>query len=442
MSISERVERLPVTRTLWQVLLLTGIGWLFDAMDQGMVAGVMASIGKGWHLQPAQLGLLGSAGAAGMAIGAAFAGMAADRWGRRTVILFTLLIYGVGSGLSGLAGSLGMLLMFRFVTGLGLGGELPAASTLVSEFSPLKARGRMVVLLESFWAWGWILASLIAYLVIPLYGWRAAFLIGAIPAFYAAYLRRGIPESPLYLEQTGKYNEADKIVRKMEIEAGYSQAGIGERKEDTVMPQRTRLLDLWSQRYWRRTLVLWILWLGINFGYYGFVLWLPTLMIGHGFVLIKSLEFTLIMSLAQLPGYYSAAYLIEKLGRKAVLVIYLAGTALMAYLFGQSTSTAQILTFGSLLYFFSLGAWGGVYAYTPELYPTATRGSGSGWAAAVGRIGMIAAPYVVGVIYQTYGPTAGYLYVFSMLTVVFALVALVVLVLGIETKGKTLAEIG
>lgn len=441
-SISQRIERLPVTPMLWRVLLLTGIGWLFDAMDQGMVSGVMAAIGKSWKLTPADLGLLGSASAVGMAIGAAVAGMVADKWGRRTVVTFTLVLYGVASALSGLATNFTMLLFFRFLTGLGLGGELPAASTLVSEFSPAKARGRMVVLLESFWAWGWIVAALIAYLLIPVYGWRIGFFLGGIPALYAAYLRRNIPESPRYLEQKGRFEEANEIVSKMEQQAGVSYkkaTAVNEPKEKKS--SSISIFDLWSPAYARRTFVLWILWLGINFGYYGFVLWTPTLLVGKGFSLVKGFEFTLIMSIAQLPGYYSAAYLIEKIGRKFVLVVYLAGTALSAYLYGQAASVTTVLIFGCLLYFFSLGAWGAVYAYTPEVYPTRVRGSGAGWAAAVGRIGAIAAPYIVGLVYQTKGKQGGFTYVFLMLTVVFALVAIVVALAGVETKGQTLDEI-
>jgi len=201
------------------------------------------------------------------------------------------------------------------------------------------------------------------------------------------------------------------------------------------------LSDLWSKAYFKRTLVLWILWIGINFGYYGFVLWTPTLLVGKGFSLVRGFEFTLIISIAQLPGYYSAAYLIERIGRKAVLVSYLAGTALSAYLFGQATSAATVLAFGCLLYFFSLGAWGAVYAYTPEVYPTRIRGTGTGWAAAIGRIGAIAAPYIVGLVYETKGKQVGFTYVFIMLTIVFAVVAVVVALGGIETKGKTLDEI-
>jgi len=441
-SISKRIERLPVTPMLWRVLFLVGIGWMFDAMDQGMVAGVMASIGKVWKLTPVDLGLLGSVSAIGMAIGAAVAGTVADKWGRRTVVTITLVLYGVSSILSGLSPNFGVLLFFRFLTGLGLGGELPAASTLVSEFSPAKSRGRMVVLLESFWAWGWIIAALISYLLIPIYGWRIGFILGGVPALYAAFLRRNIPESPLFLEEKGRFKEADEIVSKMEKQAGVkNNEGPVSAQIENVKKSNATLSDLWSKAYYKRTLVLWILWIGINFGYYGFVLWTPTLLVGKGFSLVRGFQFTLIISIAQLPGYFSAAYLIEKIGRKAVLVSYLAGTALAAYLFGQATSEATVLVYGCLLYFFSLGAWGALYAYTPEVYPTRIRGTGTGWAAAIGRIGAIAAPYIVGVMYQTNGKQAGFTNVFIMLTIVFAVVAVVVALGGIETKGKTLDEI-
>ncbi len=462
--ISQRIDKLSATPLLRKVLFLTGIGWLFDAMDQGMVAGVMAAIGKEWNLSVADKGMLGSASAVGMAIGAAAAGMVADRWGRKTVVTYTLILFGIASALSAFAPNFTLLLFFRFLTGLGLGGELPAASTLVSEFSPAKVRGKYVILLESFWAWGWIISALIAYLLIPLYGWRIGFLLGGVPALYAAFLRKGIPESPRHLEQKGLYKEADEIVSLMEAQAR-AKAGMQPVNETEQRPEnvqssteaekplsasdnvlknnkgRVKLSELWSGVYLRRTLVLWVLWLGINFGYYGFVLWTPTLLVGKGFSLVKGFEFTLIMCLAQLPGYYSAAWLIERIGRKAVLVIYLAGTAASAYLFGQGESVTQILIAGCLLYFFSLGAWGAVYAYTPEVYPTRVRGSGTGWAAAVGRIGAIAAPYIVGLVYQSSGDKSGFNNVFIIVTFVFAAVALVVALAGVETKGRTLDEL-
>ena len=168
MNISERLESLPMTPMMRKILILVGIGWMFDAMDQGMVAGVLAAAGADWQLETIQQSILASAGTFGMILGAALSGVASDRWGRRTVILFTLLLYSFGSLLCGLAVNYTMLVVCRFITGFGLGGELPAASTLVSEFSPLEKRGRNVVLLESFWAWGWIIAALVAYLLTEL----------------------------------------------------------------------------------------------------------------------------------------------------------------------------------------------------------------------------------------------------------------------------------
>jgi len=443
LNIASRIDRLPTTAMLKKILFLTGIGWMFDAMDQGMVSGVMAAIGKDWALTTGQLGLLGSSGMLGMAIGAALSGMAADKWGRRTVIMHTLIIYGIASALSGFAVNYPMLLVLRFLTGFGLGGELPAASTLVSEYSPTRVRGRNVIFLESFWAWGWIAAALVAYLLIPAYGWRTAFWVGALPALYAAYLRKAVPESPRYLESVGKIKEADSLVCKMEKQAGIT--GVIESNPNDFHKQVSILhvpfLDLWSRKYIRDTIVLWVIWFGINFGYYGFVLWTPSLLVGKGFALVKSFEFTLIMCLAQLPGYFSAAYFVEKVGRKMVLSVYFAGTAVAAWLFGHAGSTNEVLVFGCLLYFFSLGAWGCVYAYTPEVYPTAARASGSGWAAAFGRLGAFTAPFIVPVIYKSYGAQTGYTYVFIMLTTVFAMVSIFVAVFGKETMGKSLEEI-
>ena len=400
MNITDRLEQIPTGRFHYKLLLVSGLGWMFDAMDQGMVSGVMASIGKDWGLSTGQVGILGSAGLLGMALGAALSGMVADKWGRRTVIMLTLIIYGVASTLSGLAINYPMLLILRFITGFGLGGELPAASTLISEFSPTKVRGRNVIFLESFWAWGWIIAALVAYLLIPVYGWRMAFIIGGIPAIFAAFIRKAIPESPRYLEAVGKNKEADDIVNRMEKQAGITNSLDGIDAELQLSTHKTHInfLALWSKKYVRSTLVLWIIWFGINFGYYGFVLWTPTLLVTKGFALVKSFEFILIMCIAQLPGYFSAAYLVEKVGRKKVLSLYFAGTGLAAWLFGHATSTPEVLIFGCMLYFFSLGAWGCVYAYTPEVYPTVARASGSGWAAAFGRLGAFVAPLVVPII--------------------------------------------
>ena len=147
------------------------------------------------------------------------------------------------------------------------------------------------------------------------------------------------------------------------------------------------------------------------------------------------------MCLAQLPGYASAGYLVERIGRKPVLVIYFLGTAVASGLFGNAATIGQVITFGCLLYFFSLGAWGCVYAYTPEVYPTRVRGTGCGWASAFGRVGAFLGALVVPVIYQAFGSSGGYGKVFIFLTIVFVAVAVVVMIFGKETKGRSLEMI-
>jgi len=180
---SERLDRLPFTRLHGRLLVGSGIGWALDAMDVGLISFIMAALAAEWGLGSGELSALASVGFVGMAVGATLGGLLADRIGRRSVFALTLLVYGLATGASALAGSLAVLLALRFVVGLGLGAELPVASTLVSEYAPRRIRGRVVVALESFWAVGWLLAALVGYFVVPLEdGWRWALALGAVPA--------------------------------------------------------------------------------------------------------------------------------------------------------------------------------------------------------------------------------------------------------------------
>jgi putative MFS transporter len=290
-----------------------------------------------------------------------------------------------------------MLMALRFLAGLGLGGELPVASTLVTEFSPAKRRGFMVVMLESFWAYGSVLAALVGFLVVPTLGWRVALLMGALPAFYLFVVRRALPESPRYLLAQGRVAEAEAVVRQVERGAGVASPPSGAEAVEQAAPvQRVRIGELFAPRYLRRTLVIWTLWATMNFAYYGIFLWLPLQFVRKGFSLNDALLFNLIIAIAQIPGYFTAAYFVERIGRKATFVIYLLLAAAGAYFFGQVALVAQdvtaILLWGSVISFFNLGAWGVLYTYTPELYPTRLRGTGAGWAAACGRVFAFLAP--------------------------------------------------
>jgi MFS transporter, putative metabolite:H+ symporter len=390
-----------------KLLGVAGLGWMFDALDVGMLSFIIAALSVEWNLSAEQMGWIGSMNSVGMAVGAIVFGILADRIGRKQVFIITLLLFSIGSGVSAFATTLSVFLILRFFIGMGLGGELPVASTLVSESVSADKRGRVVVLLESFWAAGWLIAAVISYFIIPKFGWQVALLISATPAIYALYLRIGLPDSPRF----------SAVKNKTKITAFQS------------------LAKLWSKEYRRPTIMLWIVWFCVVFSYYGMFLWLPSVMVMKGFSLIKSFEYVLIMTLAQLPGYFTAAWCIERFGRKFVLVVYLIGTAISAYLFGTAESTALLMTAGILLSFFNLGAWGGLYAYTPEQYPTIIRGTGAGMAAAVGRIGGILGPLLVGYFVKSEMPIST---IFTIFCISVLIGAFTVLFVGKETAKTEL----
>jgi putative MFS transporter len=406
-TVSERLDRLPFSRRHLRVLTGSGIGWALDAMDVGLIAFIIAALAQQWGLAPSDTAWIASVGFMGMAIGASVGGLLADRFGRRQVFALTLIVYGLATGASALVGGLGLLLVLRFFVGLGLGAELPVASTYVSEFAPARIRGRMVVLLEAFWAVGWTAAALIGYFVVPSSenGWRWAFALGAIPALYALVVRWGLPESARWLERQGRVAEAENVVRAFEAEAPAQTVEVApapERHAATAggeAPAATttgdRLRALWGREFRVRTACLWLVWFCVNFSYYGAFIWIPTILVAQGYDLVRSFGFTLIITLAQLPGYAAAAWLVEVWGRRATLSIFLAGSAVAAILFGTASGEPAIIATGMALSFFNLGAWGALYAVTPEMYPTSLRATGSGWAAGAGRIASIVAPLTV-----------------------------------------------
>lgn len=440
MDIAARLERMPVGKFHYKLLIATGLGWMFDAMDTGIIAFVLPALAKEWSLSAAQMGMIGSIGLAGMAVGAVLAGTAADRFGRKAVFAATLLIYSIATGLCGMAWNYESLLVFRFLVGFGLGGELPVAATLMTEYAPVAVRGRFMVLLESFWGVGWLAAALISYLFIPHYGWKMAFFLGALPALYVFVIRLAIPESVRYLVEKGQWEKANAIVANLEQQSGLAPVASAATlsKSSPTKSERLTFSELWAGTFLKRTIMLWIVWFGIVYSYYGIFTWLPSLMVSQGYTIIKTFEYVLIMTLSQLPGYFSAAWLVDVLGRKYTLALYLGGTALASYFFGQGGSPQTVLFWGSLISFFNLGAWGVVYTYTPELYPTRVRAFGSGWAAGIGRVGGILAPLVVA---NILGGADGFSKVFSMFTAALLIVAIAVLVLGEETKGRQLDEI-
>ncbi|MBM9468682.1 MFS transporter [Nakamurella leprariae] len=448
-SRTERLDALPFTRQHGRLLGGSGIGWALDAMDVGLLSFVIAQLAVVWGTPQSQLSWIASAGFIGMALGAGMGGLLADRLGRRQVFAITLLVYGVATGASALAWSVGVLIALRFVVGLGLGAELPVASTLVSEYAPPRIRGRVIVILEAFWAVGWTAAALIGTFVVRAGddGWRWALALGAVPALYSVWVRTRLPESVRFLESRDRHSEAEAAVRSFEQSPPLRSRLFATKGSATAPPATVRspqtpvahrpggVRTLWTRGSRRRTGALWLVWFCVNFSYYGAFTWLPTLLVADGFSLVRSFEYTLIITLAQLPGYAVAAVLIEVWGRRSTLATFLLGSALAATFFAAADTTVLVIAAGMLLSFFNLGAWGALYAVTPEIYPTHARGTGAGWAAGVGRIASVIAPLAVPPLRELGG--TGLL--FGLFGAVFLIAAAGSLLLP-ERRGQVLDE--
>lgn len=215
-SAAARLERLPFSGYHKLIFLIVAIAFFFDSVDLGTMTFVLGSIKKEFGLSTAMTGLVASASFFGMVIGAAVAGLLADRFGRRPVFQWSMVLWGTASYLCSTAQSIDALIVYRVLLGIGMGMEFPVAQTLLSEFVPTANRGRLIALMDGFWPLGFITAGLVSYFVLPQFGWRTVFALLAIPAVFVLVVRRIVPESPRWIEHAGRLAEADTVMRHIE----------------------------------------------------------------------------------------------------------------------------------------------------------------------------------------------------------------------------------
>ncbi|SPK76784.1 putative transporter, Major facilitator superfamily (MFS_1) (plasmid) [Cupriavidus taiwanensis] len=445
-GIAARLERLPMTGYQRSLFGIIATAWFFDSMDLGLMTFVLGSIKAEFGLSAAQAGLLASSSFLGMFLGAAIAGLLADRFGRKPVFQVSMIFWGVGSLMCGLADSVTSLMIYRVLLGFGMGMEFPIGLSMVSEIVPAKSRGKYVAVLEGFWPIGFITAGALTYLLLPVIGWRGIFIALAVPAVFVFVARRVVPESPRWLEDVGRKSEADTVMagieQRVQRASGRPLPAVSATFGSTQAPSRkARFMELWSGAYARRTIMLWSVWFFALLGYYGLTTWLGALLQQAGYAVTKSVLYTVYISLAGIPGFIFSAWLLEKWGRKPTCALMLIGSAVAAYAYGQAAvhrlPVEQLIAAGLCMQFFLFGMWSVLYAYTPELYPTRSRATGSGFASSIGRIGSLAGPYLVGVLL----PVTGQGGVFTLGALSFAVAAAAVLLLGVETRGKALEEV-
>lgn len=435
--IGRAIDQTPVSRSMLFIVVVAAAGFFFDSFDITIVSYALPAIRGEFHLDPKQVGLIGSSAVAGMAVGSWAWGWVADRWGRRLVFAATVLTFSLFTGVAGLAASLGFLIGARFLTGLGLGGMVPIDAALVAEFAPARVRGQVSAALPLCWPIGIFAAAGAGLLIVPTIGWRWLFAVGVLPAVLAFIIRRRVPESPRWLASQGRLEEARRSLDYV----GVSDAALERAERDVAAApaapntREPRFADLFTPAYARRVVQIWSLWFLSNFAGFAFNIWLPTIYATvYHIELTRTLLYTFIVAGTGVTARILAFFLVDRIGRKPLIVIGYMGAGCAALLFTQATTEASLLIVAVLYAFMAdIGALG-MTVYTPEVYPLRIRGIGTAAAMGVGRLGGVVSPLLFGVLLSLGNVSI----VWLLLASVQLAAALLSLWLAYETRGRNL----
>ena len=442
-DISARLERLPITRKVFWTRNIVGAATFFDGYTVLAIAYAMPVLVREWSLTPQQVGLILAAGYLGQLIGAVLFGGLAERYGRLRILFFTIVLF-VAMDLACLfAWSAWSMILFRFVQGIGTGGEVPVASAYINEYIGSKGRGRFFLLYEVMFLMGLVGAGAIGYFLVPVYGWRAMFIIGLVPSLVMLPLRFFMSESPRWLASKGRYEEADRIVSSLEESARRRGQELPP-PVPVVAPVRKASAEGWRELfqgiYLKRTLMIWALWFCAYIVANGTITWLPTLYREtFQLPLQTSLGYGFLTSFAGVVAAVICALLIDKVGRKRWYIMAFVGGAvpLLALFAIGATSALEVLILAGLAYACVQTITFSLYLYSAELYPTRLRAIGTGLGSAWLRLGSSAGPVLAGMIIGGLGIQ----YVFAVFAAVLLVGAFIMMALGIETKGRVLEEL-
>jgi putative MFS transporter len=438
--IAARLDRLPVSAWHIRVRLILGIATFFDAFDILAISFALPAIVGPWHLSPQQVGGVLSAAFLGQLIGAFAAGWAAELFGRLRIATIAIAIFGVMSFACAFAWDAHSLMAFRFVQGIGLGGEVPIATTYIIELARGQGRGRFYILYELIFTFGLVGAALLGYVMVPALGWQSMFYVGAVPAILALFLMRLLPESPRWLASQGRVAEADAIVGDIERRIEASGKVLPPPVVATPSPAAAaprRWLEMLEPGYRRRTLGVWAMWFCCFSTTYGLNSWMPTLYrTTFHLPLSTALGYGLIVQLAGIVGSILCAFNIDKVGRRlwfAIALLCGGGTLVMLAMIGPSTATI-LLVFVSIGTFFMSSVAIGLNLYTAEIYPTRIRAFASSVGGAWQRVAAASGPIVVA--YLLIGP--GLASIFLYFGVVALIGAAVAAGWTVETSNRPL----
>ncbi|WP_078917045.1 MFS transporter [Streptomyces sp. NRRL S-813] len=443
-TVAARLDRLPVTRIHLMAVLVVGLGMFFDLYEVFLAGTVSTALKDDFHVSDDQLKPLLASAFVGAFLGAVVMSRIADRLGRRRAFYLTLAIYSLFSVLAAFSPNVEMLIVCRFLAGLGIGGELPLCDAYLSDLLPARARGRLIGWAYTVGFCGVPLAGFLALGIVPhsyagVAGWRWMFLIGGLGAAVCWILRRQLPESPRWLEAVGRHEEADRIVRAFEA-AAHSNAGTQpvpeQRPLDTATakaPLRTLVTSPWRTR----TAMLVVFQILQVFGYYGFGTLAPLVLASKGYDIVHSLTFSALSFVGYPIGSLLSIPILERIERKHLVMLSAFGMLAFGLGFGYAHSTAVIVALG-IGYTLTSNLFSNAYhVYQGELFPTRLRATGAGTAYSLSRLASAAMPYVLLPLLVHHGANA----VFAFIACAMTGVILDIGFFGPRTTGRSVDEV-
>ena len=431
--VGNALDNAKISRLHVKVVALIAAGYFFDVIDLIVLGSLIPDMIATKFGTGPELAIVGAATVFGMFIGAAGQGEFSDRWGRKTVYQFNLLLFGVFTILGALAPSVFWLVVCRFIAGLGLGGEQPLAFAYAGEYAPKRIRGRILAIVHFIGgACVWPIASLFTLFFRDSIGWRGVWIVIGIGALVVWLFRFWLPESPRYLATRGRSKEALDVLERLGLDRPkepLSESVAGGSKSDPFAV----VFKMFPKR-----VVAGMICFSAFFGTaIGLGTWLPNIMTEKGFTITKSLTYTFGMTLAVPCASLFMMYALDKFGRKKTSVTAFICAGIMAIVFANATSDTQLLVAGFIMIFFVQVAGNSMQIFASEVFPTNARASGFGWAAGVGRLATAFIVPSILLIQQTYGLTT----VFVCLAVLLLIAAVSVTQLGPEANQMGLDEI-